>query len=87
MGVLVFPHSSHSLAFILSISFVLLKYLIVFGTIFAYAPEQRNISAEIWRIIITLRHSPDIDRLDYRSTSMGFILIPNFSSPHSVAAW
>lgn len=55
--------------------------------IFAYAPEQRNISAEIWRIIITLRHSPDIDRLDYRSTSMGFILIPNFSSPHSVAAW
>ncbi|WP_430393520.1 hypothetical protein, partial [Coprococcus comes] len=32
MGVLVFPHSSHSLAFILSISFVLLKYLIVFGT-------------------------------------------------------
>ena len=61
--------------------------VLLLPVIIAYAPEQRNISAEIWRIIITLRHSPDIDRLDYRSTSMGFILIPNFSSPHSVAAW
>ncbi|MDE5557008.1 MAG: hypothetical protein K2J32_04845 [Ruminococcus sp.] len=54
-------------------------------SIFANAPEQRNIGTVIWRFIAVLRHSPDTDRSDYHSTSMGFILIPDFSSPHSVA--
>jgi len=36
-------------------------------------------------LIAILRHSPDTDRLDCRLTSMGFILIPIFSSRHSVA--